>query len=182
MATPVRLRGLSRERMRVGTNLSLNYANPATVDLADLDNDRIVVNRQGRYVSMPDIDFELSVPGGLATLSTASGLVIRAVRPLTVKSVVATVGVAPVGAALILDVHKIASGGAATAAGTTIFTTQARRPTIADGATVSTLSATAGVPEVTALAAGDMLRVEVDQVGSGTAGSALRVHIRCEPA
>jgi hypothetical protein len=282
--------------MRVGENKSLNYANPATVDVADFGNDRIAVNRQGRYVSMPDLDFELAVPGGLSTASTASGLVIRHPRALKIVSVWATVGTVPAGAPIILDVHKIAAGGAATDAGTTIFTTQSRRPTIPatmtaedevqtldatgtvdggqyklsfDGETtadiaydanaaaiqaalealpnvaagdivvaggdlpgdpvtftfgedyagmdvplitveegttpltgggsydvvettpgvsaatslgVSTLSATAGVPEVTALAAGDLLRVEIDQVGSDTAGSDLRVHIRCEPA
>src|SRR5688572_4408650 len=65
---------------------------------------------------------------------------------------------APVGAALILDVNK---------GGTTLYTTQAARPTIADGANASS----ATLPAVVAVAAGDELTVDVDQIGSGTAGS-----------
>ncbi len=71
---------------------------------------------------------------------------------------------APVGAAILVDLNK---------AGTTMFTTQANRPTIADGANDGTVK----VPDVTAVAAGDVLTVDVDQVGSGTAGSNLTVSI-----
>ncbi len=69
---------------------------------------------------------------------------------------------APTGAAILVDVNK---------AGTTLFTTQASRPTIADGANDSVVA----VPDVTALAAGDVLTVDVDQVGSGAAGANLTV-------
>lgn len=71
---------------------------------------------------------------------------------------------APVGAAVLVDVNK---------AGTTLFTTQGNRPTIADGANDSVVA----VPDVTAIAAGDVLTVDVDQIGSGTAGSNLIVSI-----
>lgn len=69
------------------------------------------------------------------------------------------VGTAPVGSTAIFDVHK---------EGTTLYTTQTRRPTIQAAATESAETATA---DVTALAAGDILTVNVDQVGSGTAGA-----------
>jgi hypothetical protein len=88
---------------------------------------------------------------------------------LTITEVRALVGTAPVGADLIVDVNKN---------GTTIFTTQGNRPTIADGNT----SDTSGTPDVTALAVGDVLSIDVDQIGSGTAGADLSVTVICEEA
>jgi hypothetical protein len=82
----------------------------------------------------------------------------------TISYVIASLGTAPTGAAAIVDVNRN---------GTTIFTTQANRPTIAAG-TNADLSST---PDVTALAAGDYLTVDIDQVGSTFAGSGLTVQI-----
>jgi hypothetical protein len=81
----------------------------------------------------------------------------------TVVKVRASVGTAPTGAAILVDVNKN---------GTTIFTTQANRPSIAISGNTAT-----GTPQVTALAAGDYLTVDVDQVGSTVAGSDLTVQI-----
>jgi hypothetical protein len=75
------------------------------------------------------------------------------------------VGTAPAGSAILVDVNKN---------GTTIYTTQANRPTIAAGANAGGPGAT---PDVTTLAAGDYLTVDVDQIGSGTPGSDLTVTI-----
>ena len=73
------------------------------------------------------------------------------------------VGTAPTGAALVIDVNKN---------GTSIYTTQANRPTI----TASSNSGGPGAtPDVTSLAAGDYLTVDIDQVGSTVAGSDLTV-------
>ena len=74
-------------------------------------------------------------------------------------------GTAPTGAALIVDVNKN---------GTTIYTTQGNRPTIADGANAGGPGAT---PDVTTLAAGDYLTVDIDQIGSSVAGSDLTVSV-----
>ncbi|HEX6257920.1 MAG TPA: hypothetical protein VFZ48_00405 [Candidatus Saccharimonadales bacterium] len=74
-------------------------------------------------------------------------------------------GTAPTGADIIVDINKN---------GTTIFTTQANRPTIAAGANSGGPGAT---PNVTALAAGDYITVDIDQVGSTVAGSDLVVSI-----
>ena len=83
----------------------------------------------------------------------------------TIVYVRASVGTAPTGASLIVDVNKN---------GTTIFTTQSRRPTIA----ASGFTALSGTPiEVTALTTGDYLTVDVDQIGSTIAGSDLTVQI-----
>jgi hypothetical protein len=74
---------------------------------------------------------------------------------------------APAGSSAILDVNI---------GGTTIFTTQANRPTVAAGAT----SATTGVAQVVEFSAGDVITVDVDQVGSGTAGTGFMVAIAYE--
>jgi hypothetical protein len=67
---------------------------------------------------------------------------------------------APTGAAFIADVNKN---------GTTIFTTQASRPSIA----VSTFYDLSSAPDVTTWASGDYLTVDRDQVGSTIAGADL---------
>lgn len=82
----------------------------------------------------------------------------------TISTVRAAVGTAPTGTSLIVDVNKN---------GTTIYGTQANRPTIA----VSANTATGGTASVTSLAAGDYLTVDIDQVGSTVAGSDLTVII-----
>lgn len=82
----------------------------------------------------------------------------------TVESIRASVSTAPAGAAVIVDVNRN---------GTTLFTTQAARPAIAAGAFTAT-----GAPAVTTFAAGDYLTVDVDQIGTTTAGSDLTVVIR----
>jgi hypothetical protein len=82
----------------------------------------------------------------------------------TITDVRAYIGTAPVGSTFILDCNKN---------GTTLFTTQGNRPTIADGGNASTTTA----PDVTALAAGDRVSVDIDAVGSGTAGANLSVSI-----
>ena len=70
----------------------------------------------------------------------------------------------PVGSSIILDVNK---------GGTTIFGTQANRPTIV----VTATTATVGANSVTEFAAGDVFTVDVDQVGSGTAGTGFTVAV-----
>ena len=69
------------------------------------------------------------------------------------------------GTSTIVDVNKN---------GTTIFTTQAYRPTIAVSANAS--SATA--PDVTSVVAGDRLSVDVDQLGTGAADLYVSVTIK----
>jgi hypothetical protein len=84
-------------------------------------------------------------------------------RTLTIGTVRASAGTAPTGSSLIVDVNKN---------GTTIFTTQSARPSIASAGVTAT-----GTPAVTTLAAGDYLSVDVDQVGSTTPGADLTVQV-----
>jgi hypothetical protein len=85
--------------------------------------------------------------------------------PVRIRSVRATVGTAPTGASIIVDVNI---------SGTTAFTTQANRPTIAAAATTSgkvTNMDTVTVP------VGGRISVDIDQVGSTVAGADLIVQV-----
>jgi hypothetical protein len=76
------------------------------------------------------------------------------------------VGTAPTGAAILVDVN---------AGGTTIFTTQSNRPSIA----AATTDATSGTADGgTSIAKNASLTIDVDQVGSTVAGSDLVVFVR----
>jgi len=104
------------------------------------------------------IEGSLSVGAGVIRIRNRTG------RTLTISEVHCEVNTAPVGAAIIVDVHK---------GGVTIFTTQSNRPQIADGANVGS-STTIEVP---AWANDAYLTVDRDQVGSTTSGSDLVVTV-----
>lgn len=116
-------------------------------------------------VPAPNTVVPYSVPGTVSVVSGAARLYNDTGRTLTIRAVRATVGTAPVGASLIVDVLK---------GGTTIFTTQANRPTIAAGTNTSGKVTTM---DVTTWADGDYLTVNVAQVGSATPGSDLTVQV-----
>lgn len=83
-----------------------------------------------------------------------------------IRGVSVAVGTAPTGQSIKIDVNK---------GTTTIFTTQANRPDVAIGVTSA---AEVTNMDVTAIAAGDYLTVDVDQVGSTEAGRDLTVIVR----
>lgn len=76
---------------------------------------------------------------------------------LTISKVVVYSDVAPTGASLIADINKN---------GTTIFTTQGNRPEVAIGGHADE----SGTPNITSLAKGDRVSIDVDQVGSTVKG------------
>lgn len=84
----------------------------------------------------------------------------------TISSVWASVGTAPTGSSIIVDINKN---------GTTIFTTQANRPTIAIGAAYS---GNVTNMDITSLSAGDYITIDIDQIGSTVAGADLTVCVR----
>ena len=102
-------------------------------------------------------------PGTLATGVGASSFCFP--FNATINGVVASVGTAPTGASVICDVNLN---------GTTIFSTQANRPTIAAG-TVKTSSMP--TPNTTSISQFDLLSVDIDQVGSTVPGADLIVVI-----
>ena len=117
-------------------------------------------------------EFEGLLEDNLTSFSFSGPLVVttgstRFLFPIavTIIGVSASASTAPTGASVIVDVNKN---------GTTIYTTQANRPAIA----ASAFSASETTPDVTAMAVGDYLTVDVDQVGSTIAGSDLNVVIR----
>ena len=81
----------------------------------------------------------------------------------------ATVGTAPATTSILIDINKN---------GTTIFTTQGSRVTIAASATSGQ---NAGTPEVTAFSAGDIISFDVDQIGTGTVGAMTAVTLLLNP-
>lgn len=81
-------------------------------------------------------------------------------QPLYVQAVRATVGTAPTGTSLIVDVLND---------GTTIYTTQANRPTIA----ISGTTALGGTAANNKLLPGKALTFTVAQIGNSVAGSDL---------
>jgi hypothetical protein len=85
---------------------------------------------------------------------------------LTISEVRLDIGTAPTGSAAIVDIHE---------SGTTIFTNQANRPQIADGASNGS---TTTIDDAN-WATGNYLTIEVDQIGSTTAGADLTVTIVC---
>jgi hypothetical protein len=102
----------------------------------------------------------------VGTLSLATGTVrIYPDGNWVIDKVWISVSVAPTGANVIVDVHKN---------GTTIFTTQGKRPEIAAGNNEDE----SDTPDVTALTKTDYLTMDVDQVGSTITGQDLTVHVR----
>lgn len=98
--------------------------------------------------------------GGTLTVQTGAFRIYNDTgRTMTIKSVRTSVGTAPTGASLIADVNKN---------GTTIFSTQANRPTIA--ASGNTSGSVTNM-NVTSWANGEYITVDIDQIGSTIAGA-----------
>lgn len=102
----------------------------------------------------------------IGTLSVRTGTArFVAWEACTILGARAVCNTAPTGASVIVDINKN---------GTTIFSTQGNRPTIAAG---TNDSGAIVAPNVTTLAVGDYLTVDIDQVGSTLAGSDLTVEV-----
>jgi hypothetical protein len=104
----------------------------------------------------------LGVATGIARLGVEADYTILGVR--------ARVYTSPTGSSILVDVNKN---------GTTIFTTQGNRPSIAASGNASSYVTNMNV---TSLSAGDYLSVDVDQVGSTNAGSHMTVVVWVIPA
>lgn len=83
---------------------------------------------------------------------------------IAITKVKAQVLTAPTGSDLIIDVNVN---------GTSIYTTQVNRPTIASGDT--TVEAT--LPDNVSISENDMITIDIDQVGSTVAGASLAVTV-----
>lgn len=87
----------------------------------------------------------------------------------TIVSARAMVNTAPTGSSAIFDINLN---------GTTIFSTQANRPTIAAAATDSG----SDTPNTTSFSAGDYFTVDIDQIGSTVAGANAVVSLIVQPS
>lgn len=122
----------------------------------------------GTWVNGPDLVLPFSVSGTLILLNNLQRLYVE--NSYTIASIRASVGVAPTGSSIIVDILKN---------GTSIFaTTTANRPTIA----ASSFTALAGTPDTPTMVAGDYYTVSIVQIGSSNPGSDLTVSIRLRPS
>jgi hypothetical protein len=107
-----------------------------------------------------------TVPG---TLSVGTGRAKFYIPgPITLGNVRASVGTAPTGADITIDVNKN---------GTTVFTTQTNRPKIFAGQTLVSTS----TPNITEFTTGDYITVDIDTIGSLNPGMDLTVQIEFTP-
>ena len=101
------------------------------------------------------------------TLSTSTGkLRIYAPGDMTMTEVFVSVDTPPDGGSIIVDINKN---------GSTIFTDQSNRPQITSGSSTGY-----GTPDVTALAKGDYLTMDVDQTGTTVPGANLVAEVWCK--
>lgn len=120
-------------------------------------------------------DFEISEKhstfvfsyAGVLMIDTNVCAILVATRALEIVKVYANVKTTPTGAAILVDINKNAS---------TIWSSQADRLTIADGASSGTQTSF----NTTALAEGDKLTLDIDQVGTTTTGEDLTIEIKCK--
>lgn len=87
---------------------------------------------------------------------------------ITLDNVRASVGTAPTGSDITIDVNKN---------GTTVFTNQANRPKIYAGQTLVSTS----TPNITEFSEGDYITVDIDTIGSLNPGSDLTVQVEFTP-
>lgn len=147
-------------------------SSPATgTVIYETDTGRLLVFSGTVWWDVMEQTMAFNSPGAL-TVSTGTSR-FRFPWAVTVLGVTAAVNTAPTGASVIVDINKVLSGAAGN--GTTIYTTQANRPTIAATAYATTTETT---PDVTAFAAGDVLKADIDQIGSTIAGSDLTIVVR----
>jgi hypothetical protein len=100
-------------------------------------------------------------------VAETNALSIISPQALNIIAVVVKVDAAPTDADVIVDINKN---------GTSVYTTQANRPTIAAGTT----SVTAALPDVVSIAQYDKVTLDIDQVGSTIAGENLSMIVVCE--
>lgn len=123
---------------------------------------------QGATGPEAEIPIVFNRSGNLSVSTGAGGF--PAPFACTIIGVNGFVATAPSGAAAVFDINRN---------GTTIFGNQSLRPRANDGST--TVSETTGMT-VTSLAAGDVLTVDVDSVGSIVAGANLTLVVRVRKA
>lgn len=111
--------------------------------------------------------FPFSRAGTLTTGAGTFRIYNDTTATLDIKGVRASVGTAPTGASIIVDINVN---------GTTIFSTQGNRPTIAISGNTSGKVTNMNT---TTIADGSYFTVDIDQIGSTVAGADLVVQVLC---
>jgi NO-binding membrane sensor protein with MHYT domain len=138
--------------------MPLQYIGPTPSSAADLTTKSYVDGAAGGGGSVA----AFTIPGALAV--AVGSVRWYAPKSITITSVVVSVGTASLGASVIFDVNKN---------GTTIFTTQANRPTVA----ASAFTASTTGMSVTTLTTSDYITVDIDQIGTTYSGADAVVQI-----
>lgn len=120
----------------------------------------------------PLIPYAFSYTGTLAVTTGTHRLYNMTGGTLTIVAVQISVSTPPSGAAIVCDINK----GSTTP--TTIFTTQANRPSIPIG-NFSSGKVLNSIMDVKTIADGEFFTTDIDVVGSTTPGSNLTVQILC---
>jgi hypothetical protein len=142
--------GSSTNRVKTGYFTTVS----ASAVTASVSGNLTGIATSASFASSQEIAF--SIPNTLTVGTGVSRWYIT--RDVTITNIVATVSTAPAGASVIFDVNKN---------GTTVFTTQGNRPTVA----ATTFTDLNSIPDVISLTSGDYLTVDVDQIGSSVAGA-----------
>lgn len=136
------------------------------------NTNRYVTNQDSRLVTYEKATF--SFDGALSSTKTGANrarvTLPGGVSSATIASVTAQLGTPSSSGSVTVDVNRAASGSLATL--TTLYTTQATRPSIAANAR----DVNATLPDVTTLNSGDHLTVDIDAIG--TSASNLVVEVR----
>lgn len=150
--------GLTTEQVQdiVGAMVTGNTETRVTVDYQDADGTLDFV-----AAAFP-VMITFSLAGALTTGAGTKRIYNPSGRTLTVKKITAHVVTAPTGAAILLD---------ANINGTTMYTTQGNRPSIAISGNASTSGSTDAA--ASGWDDGEYITVDVDQIGSTIAGSDL---------
>jgi len=127
------------------------------------DNHLHFINGAGTDVKVTEEVFIVALSDETTDLTTGNGKAsFHMPFAMTLTAVKANCTTAPTGATILVDINE---------AGSTIFSTQSNRPTIAIGAT----SANAAGIDDTALANDALITFDIDQIGSTAAGKGLKV-------
>lgn len=156
-------------KIAAGTGITKTVLNPGANEqvqlTAHLEDHKARHASGGADIVQEEGSLVFVIPGTQVVMAKLGPINLYAPFALTITEVHIAVNTAPTGASLIVDVNKN---------GTTIFTTQSNRPTIAASGT----SATSGTPDVTSVAKNDLVTVDADQVGSTEPGKDLVIQVR----
>ncbi|QQS20454.1 hypothetical protein IPL85_05800 [Candidatus Saccharibacteria bacterium] len=146
----------------VGAEQTINKA--AANGYASLDSGTKVPISQIPTVALTRT-YPFSYSGTLVVVSGTHRLYNDSGTTWTIRSVRASVGTAPTGSSILIDINSN---------GSTIFSTQGNRPTIATSANTSGKVTNM---DITTVADGAYITVDIDQIGSTVAGSNLTVQV-----